>query len=164
MQNYTRWDRQNCIWPFVFEHILWKLFFGLDHVCGKATEMPLQERDKSPDFMRKVGIKAMFFCRRRCENKSFVGKVPRRRRGGEWDWRERWGVLQTGPNSLWVPWGHKGISQWPEQLVQPFLPACVFNTRLLYMGIFMSSFHTTYIPIRLGSGFTCIHAVSRWHR
>lgn len=35
-------------------------FGGLGNVCGIATEKPLQEREKSSDFMRKVGSKAMF--------------------------------------------------------------------------------------------------------
>lgn len=39
--------------------------------------------------------------------------------------------------------------------------SCPFNKRLFYIGIFTSSFHAIYTPIRLGSSFTCIHAVSR---
>ena len=44
-----------CIWAYIMMK-----FFGLGNVCGIATEKLMQEREKSSDFMRKVGMKVMF--------------------------------------------------------------------------------------------------------
>lgn len=147
-----------CISADIMKTILW-----VGQCMWRSHWNALAGEGREPWFHEEDEDKSNVFCRRRCENKSFAGMVPRRRWGREQGCRQRRDVLQSVPNSMRVPWRYKGVPQQPEQLLQPLLPARLFNARLFYIGISTSSFHTTYIPIRLGSSFTCIHTVSRWH-
>lgn len=91
-----------CIWAYIMKIILcvgqcmWQSHWNV--LAGEGQE---------PWFCEEGRDKGNVFCRK-CEKQIFCGKGAQEEVG--WDCRERWGVLQTGPNSLRVPWGHKGIS------------------------------------------------------
>lgn len=100
------------------------------------------------------------FCRS-YGNKSYVGMVPRRMWGREQGCRQGQDFLQSVQKLPKGPMAVQGDSRAAWVIIATSSTSCPFNKRLFYIGIFASSFHAIYIPIRLGSSFTCIRAVSR---